>query len=345
MPPQISSITKGPRQSNMELLRIIAMFMVMVLHADFWSLGSPSSEDYGLNYYGASTRTFFQCLSIISVNVFICISGWFGIKPSVKGICTFIFQFFFFGILLTTIGYIFNNRAINAEFIREIFLLGPHLWFVKAYLGLYILALPLNSFIENTNKHHYSIVLIGFFLFQTIYGILGGEQFILDGYSTFSFIGLYLLTRFCNLYLKKYFGILTISGGVLIFVNFLAVNFLLEDGSKSYFLLSYINPINILGAVSMVIWFSRRKIKPNKVINFIASSAFAVYLVHQAPQIGKPFYRPFFISLFDNYSGLQCLTMFALSLILIYLFSIILDQPRKWIWNIICDKFKHKSMS
>lgn len=170
----ISSITTGPRQSNMELLRIIAMFMVMVLHADYWSIGTPISIDYQQNYIGASTRTIFQCLSIISVNVFICISGWFGIKPSVKGLCSFIFQYCFFGILITSVMYVITGQHLNIQYIRDCLLIGPDLlWFVKSYLGLYILALPLNYFVQHASKQQFAFILIAFFSFQTIYGISG----------------------------------------------------------------------------------------------------------------------------------------------------------------------------
>lgn len=33
------------RQSNIELLRIIAMFMILLFHANFFSLGTPSAAD------------------------------------------------------------------------------------------------------------------------------------------------------------------------------------------------------------------------------------------------------------------------------------------------------------
>lgn len=40
----ISSITKGPRESNFELLRIIAMLLVLIVHTDYWALSSPNKE-------------------------------------------------------------------------------------------------------------------------------------------------------------------------------------------------------------------------------------------------------------------------------------------------------------
>lgn len=161
----------------------------------------------------------------------------------------------------------------------------------------------------------------------------------MDGYSTFSFIGLYLLARYCKLYLtSENYVNLIISGGVILTMNFIIVNYLQSQNISTSFLLSYINPVNIFEAISMVMGFSMIKIRHNKHINFIASSAFAVYLVHQAPQIGRPYYRPFFKSLYDQYSGIECLGMFVIALVSIYLIAVILDQLRKWFWKLLLKK-------
>ena len=42
-------------------------------------------------------------------------------------------------------------------------------WFVKAYMGLYLFAPVINSFIENASKKQVQIFLISFYLFQTVY--------------------------------------------------------------------------------------------------------------------------------------------------------------------------------
>lgn len=51
---RITSITAGPRQSNFELLRILAMFLVLVVHSDFWSIGAfcrrISDSDIDIGY-------------------------------------------------------------------------------------------------------------------------------------------------------------------------------------------------------------------------------------------------------------------------------------------------------
>ena len=88
------------RFSNIELLRITAMVLVMVLHADFLSLGSPSAAEVVSAPVQSFFRIFTESLSIVCVNVFILISGWFGIRPRLRRFSEFLFQVWFFGVLM-----------------------------------------------------------------------------------------------------------------------------------------------------------------------------------------------------------------------------------------------------
>ena len=54
------------RQSNMELLRIIAMFLVLLVHADFFSLGAPSASDCVNAPVESSLKVFFQAIICMS---------------------------------------------------------------------------------------------------------------------------------------------------------------------------------------------------------------------------------------------------------------------------------------
>ena len=83
------------RDSNIELLRMLAMFLVLLVHADFFSLGTPTLQDIQTSTLDSTLRIFFEALSIVCVNVFVLISGWFGIRPSLKGVSNFIFQCLF----------------------------------------------------------------------------------------------------------------------------------------------------------------------------------------------------------------------------------------------------------
>ena len=135
----ISSISQGPRQTNMELLRIVAMFLILLVHTNFWSLGFPTTAQYQSNPMSSMTRIFFEVIAIMSVNIFVLISGWFAIKPSVKGFCNFIFQCAYFLIGIYAVLLILGIQQLSLDGLRDMLLLTKNHWFVKAYIGLYIL--------------------------------------------------------------------------------------------------------------------------------------------------------------------------------------------------------------
>jgi surface polysaccharide O-acyltransferase-like enzyme len=76
---------KTARLSNFELLRIIAMAMIVLLHCNNWMIGNVAAQDVTDNPYGSFWRILAQQICIVGANVFVMISGWFGIKPKVKG--------------------------------------------------------------------------------------------------------------------------------------------------------------------------------------------------------------------------------------------------------------------
>lgn len=197
---QISSIARGPRQSNFELLRIVAMFMVLAVHADFWALGAPSAEDFSANPANAWLRTVLESVTIVCVNVFVLISGWFGIRFSMRGLTNFVFQcvYFLFGIYIIMLA--FGLVTLSIKGIAGCLCLTSSNWFIRAYAALYILSPVLNSFVDKASKRQFAVVLALFFLFQTIWGWSGAAAFVVNGYSAFSFIGLYLLARYTRLY-------------------------------------------------------------------------------------------------------------------------------------------------
>lgn len=87
------------RQSNIELLRCLSMFMVLFLHSSFLAFGMPDSEAVQSNPWLWGGRIAQQGIGIVAVDVFVLISGWFSIKPKKESICSFLFQIAFLKLL------------------------------------------------------------------------------------------------------------------------------------------------------------------------------------------------------------------------------------------------------
>ena len=322
------------RESNFELLRIISMFMILALHADFFAIGAPDVEAFHDTPLSASTRLLIEMMSIVSVNVFVMISGWFGIKPSLKGFANFLFQCLFFLVGIYAVGLLSGYVPLSAKGVASCLTISSgYNWFIRAYLGLYVLSPILNAFLEHCSKRQLEYVLIAFYTFQTFYGFIGNVDFFCSGYSTFSFIGLYLLSR----YLRLYGTALSKSGGVVylisVLVNVLLYYVLMKMDVQRIHTTGYVNPLVIIGAAGLIMWASQLRIKQSRLINFIAASSFAVFLLHVNPNFCDMIYRPLMISLYEGFDGVACLVVEFIVLVLIFALAVLLDQPRKLLWN------------
>lgn len=103
------------RLSNMELLRIVCMFFVLVQHANFLSIGTPVQQDAAAEPVGTFIRFFVEALCIVAVNVFVFISGWFGIRYSHKGVLRLFFQCVFFAVVSFCIAFLLPPHTISVS--------------------------------------------------------------------------------------------------------------------------------------------------------------------------------------------------------------------------------------
>ncbi|WP_417177116.1 acyltransferase family protein [Bacteroides sp.] len=325
------------RQSNMEFLRIIAMFMVMMLHVNNAALGLPSVEDARLNGLPTFFRIIFETLSIGSVNIFVLISGWFGIKNSWKSLSSFIFQcvFITWGISIVLI----CLRLVPLTFSKIDAILFVRSWFIQAYLGLYLLAPALNCLIKQSKRNHLQL-LIGLFLLEFIYDFCAPSMPIFQsGYSTMHFILLYLLARYIKLYkskdkiisfVKKWsFTLFLFSIIVLSIFQFLA----LTNGITFVFRLNvYSSPVIIFTSLCLLLTFSKLKFQ-NSIINSVAASSFAVYLVHTNPFILSKYFIKEATTIYNNFGGFKYLICIGTYMILWYALAFLIDLIRRFVQN------------
>lgn len=77
------------------------MLLVLIVHANFKALGAPGNEDINVDLFGFVMRYLTESISIVCVNVFVLISGWFGIKANFKRLAAFIFQILFVSLFVS----------------------------------------------------------------------------------------------------------------------------------------------------------------------------------------------------------------------------------------------------
>ena len=143
--------SRETRLSGVELLRIIAMAMVVLVHTDYWALGEPSLDFCRTEFLKASGQYLVESFAIVCVNCFVFISGWFSIRQSVKGFANLLFQILFYSFLL----YFSFCAAGIIPFDIKGFIAHSNFfdyWFLACYIALYLLSPILNTFIDNATK-------------------------------------------------------------------------------------------------------------------------------------------------------------------------------------------------
>ena len=333
------------RQSGIELLRLIAMFLVIGVHANFLALGEPTKQVLLESPFAETMRTFADMLCIVCVNVFVMISGWFGIRPSVKGVSNFLFQIIFFMVGTYCVTCLCGIYHLSLGGIAQCLLLLPNNWFVKAYLLLYVLSPVLNAYVSTADHHVQRAVLMAFFGFQFIYGwTFPGTDSFDRGYTTLSFIGLYLLMQYIRKSENKIFNYrwgmdMALYVACSIVSALLYIGVTLYRGSAILQLTAYNSPLVILASLYLFLAFSKMHFC-SKVVNKLAKSSFAVYLLHASPFVLMPIYVPMLQHVYAERSGVMCMVMILGVITAFYISALAIDQIRLLIWNRLVNYMK-----
>ena len=328
------------RDASMDLMRITAMLLVMLFHINFYNIALEEGgiSDYSkIQIFGYS---FMKCISMVCVNMFILISGWYGINPSLKGICKLAFQICFFSVPTYLIFcFIYDDLSFSPKILCHLLLFGGY-WFIPAYFILYICSPILNAFVSHSSRKSFLFVLIAYYLLQFFYGWIEQETYFDHGCSPLAFFGLYLTARYIRLYTPK----LTKVKSSVLFVCYvfilLTVSMLCCIITMYYsqecaeMLMQYVSPFNTALSILLLLLFSRLKIR-NRYINIFGISCFSAYLLHGSPFFYEKIYYPLGIKLFYSESAFLSVLFLITMIVSVFLVSIMIDKIRIIIWNYI----------
>lgn len=332
-----SPLGSSPRKSNIELLRIVAMLMVLVLHTRY---------DGILSVYGGIvdashiSKFLFEAVSIIGVNLFVLISGYFGIKLKKVSVLNLLFQIYWFA-LIGFIGCCLLAGSIHVgakQYMKLIFALSHNVWFVPCYFILMLISPMLNCFIEDkTIKQlaiYTSVLYVITYLWNTVFQCIQG----FDGYGWGFFIILYLIGAIINKWeeIHKVNRVGCLVGYIVCTIAIVTIGLIQNYIPVGQSLLwAYNCPLVLCSSICLFLFFISLDIKNNIVINTLASSSFAVLLFHLS-SCSQYFNVCGYI--YTTYQGVMVLFLTLVVVIVYYLIALLLDQPRKILFNIIKSK-------
>lgn len=300
------------REKNygIDALRVLAMFMVTILHI--------LTQGGILNASGRFTSQYeagwlLQTMAFCAVNVYALISGyvWVYAKYRYRNLIELWLQVIFYTILITTLYGVLVPSSVSAmEWIKAIFpAMFNQYWYFSSYVALFLFIPLLNMILEKMEKRQlqFCIGMILFF-FSVIQTLFYSDAFgTNDGYSAIWLMILYLLGGYVRKYgqsgngkaVKFLIGYFTMTGLTWLsklIIEILTLHFLGEVRAGNY-LISYKSPTIVMAAVCLLLFFERINISPfwKKIIRFFSPMAFGVYLIHNHPLISSYFMKARFI--------------------------------------------------
>ena len=329
------------------------MIFILILHVDHLSFGFPSTQEIAASPFSAFLRTWLETIAVVAVNTFVLISGYFGIRLQVERFAGLLFQsvFYIMGVYLVLVAVGWEAFSVG-HFARCLSPLDPSGgWFIPVYIGLMLLSPILNAFVTQAREKDLLGIIIALLLMQSVFGWGIDHLKVGAGYSLFSFILLYLIGQYLRKYpetfyskgkASRYLGIylgISLLNALIPYVasalHLLLPSILSDLGNHkmiSIIPLAYSSPLNIIGAVCLFIAFSRLKIR-SQLINWVASSVLAVYLIHCNEHLIHHFIA--FIRHLSLYPTGTFLVYLVGFLIVVFIGSILIDQVRKILWGAI----------
>ena len=282
-----------PRNSNLELFRILVMLLIVAHHyVSASGLMLPDGPMYANPFSMNSLWLFlYGAWGKIGINCFVLITGYFMCKSNItlKKFVKLFAQVLFYGVLINAAFLCFDHAHFTfSDFLHsQLPLLRIKDNFVACFLVFFLFIPFLNILIKNLNeKQHIRLVALALFT----YSILAFRPIFDVSFNYVSwFMVLYLVASYIRLYPKKLFDNTkkwAILLAVAVFLSSASViaSVWLSAHYHRTIAYAYIADSNqILAFVTSLcafMTFKNLKIKTNAFINAVAATTFGVFLFH-----------------------------------------------------------------
>ncbi len=302
---------KKQRLINMEVLRILAMAMVVSLH--YLGKGEILPELTSEASFGTTGHLawILETLSICAVNTYVLISAYFLTETGFrcKRILSLICQVLFYTILtplvLSALGIIHISDFTTYDFLQNLLPIQMmQYWFVSAYVLLFLFAPILKVAVHAMGRKQHGAVSVIRLIMESLFKTILPVRLELDnlGYDALWFMVVYLIAAYIRLYgipfLEKKnhaISLYFLGLGILFGFTMLIRQIFLRTGQLTNYMdtiYGYNQLLNIGCAVCLFYCFKnwtypRGKVASalGKVILTVAPCTFGIYLLHEQNQM------------------------------------------------------------
>ena len=333
------------REANMELLRIVAMLMVITLHCVGRGLllSNPVISNVNLLLI-----QFLDSFSLTANSLFILLTGYYyiGKKFNLRKILSLWGKTLFYCILIFTIYSILN---LKTNFLNSFFpVFSGAYWFITSYIALYFIMPFLNIAINKFSQKQCKFLIIFLVILMGVIRIIFNPADLFN--STFMhMIVIYIIGAYIKKYVKiepnKQYFIKYVLVAIIFTVAITILNVLVHIIPKtldvwiiianilSYFR-NFINIILVYMAILLFMKFKTINIKSNKLsklILYISPSVFSIYIIHDNVHLRDMIWQKFsFINLANSWLMIPYI---ILAILIVFTVCLAIDLIRRGIYT------------
>ncbi len=285
----VGGVQKPPRDSNVELYRIIVMLAIVAHHYVVNSGLMNIIDQNGATRPASIFLLLFGCWGKIGINCFVLITGYFMCKSNItlKKFLRLFLEWMFYKYVIWAIfilcGYRFSSVKQALKSLLPITSLTDG--FTSCYIVFFLFIPFLNILIQGMNQRQHQLLLL---LSLGVFSVLGSVIPVGSSYVIW-FVNLYFLAAYIRLYPvalfenTRFWGWMSLLAVVCAYGSVILMAWVKDCFGYSgyYYFLADSNKITALAAaLSFFLFFKNWKIKYNRAINTVASSTFGVLCIH-----------------------------------------------------------------
>lgn len=323
------------RNSSIEFLRIVAMLLIVLHHAFFWgdveapAEGGLDSVLYGMGMFAGQ----------IGVIAFFMITGYYMVtqKFTVRKLIRMLLEIWFFSWCILLVDAIFGDPSIFTIRACLFPMIACHWWFVDTYIALMILSPFINLVLNSIGpRRHLLIIFVMFFMTYVGYVMEERARYV-------AAFGTALTVYALAAYVRKYPSGITenrMTGPVLLASVLIADVIVLYSTSISMDQQSFTGLVDsmyqmmslneLLAGVGLFLTFKNLRCSYHPIVNSIAASTFAVYLIHESMPVKHVLWSDW-LDMDEMFVEPLFVPYVVVCTLAVFLICVVIDKMRMWL--------------
>lgn len=276
------------RNYGVDFLRIFLIILILFHHTMLRGTVCLRNLETGTFDRSLSIFAFLNCFTIVAVNCFFLISGYFGIKKNYHKLIKLVISVYLIYGIINIISILSGAQTIDGDLVIGLIFPLSQYWFVFVYLIFACITPYLEQLLDSISvKEHVILTVI-------LVAVFCGYAFLIDnptiganrGYSLSFALVLYVIGNLLrkNKIIKPRFYffcgyiIASILNGILVI---LAIKF--EYQTLAWKLFSYNNPFVLLGSISLLKAFDGLGSRFIERLSLVGKYTLYIYVFHSTP--------------------------------------------------------------